>query len=95
MKLIIITSQCDYAAHITKGRRHDVPLYQGKEAPPRLRFCAPPMPFVRLLIHCYSVKPAEMRGFLGMRDKVPFGLTPPGTRLARGVCLYNLTDIKM
>ena len=58
-------------------------------------FDAPPTPFGRILIHCYSLKPAEMRGFLRGKPIRHLGLDPPGPRRARGVCVYNLTDTEV
>jgi hypothetical protein len=36
-----------------------------------------------------------MRAFLGMEVEMAFRSDPPGPRLARGVCMYNLTDMEM
>lgn len=72
-----------------------MPFQQGNRAAARLVFRAPPTPFGRSLIHCYTRKPAEMRGFLGMEVEMAFRSDPPGPRRARGVCMYNLTDMEM
>jgi len=36
-----------------------------------------------------------MRAFLGMKVEMAFRSDPPGPRLARGVCMYNLTDMEV
>ncbi len=72
-----------------------MPLYRGGEASPGLCFRVPLKPFGPTLIHCYSWKPAEMRGFLRGKPIRHLGLVPPGPRRARGVCVYNLTDTEM
>ena len=66
-----------------------VPLYLGGEASPGLRSRASPNPFGASLIHCYSLKPAEMRAFLHMGGGDALNLTPPAPALARGACAYN------
>ena len=40
-----------------------MPLYSGGETPPRFPFRAPPTPFGRSLIQCYTVKPAALHAF--------------------------------
>jgi hypothetical protein len=61
-----------------------MPVYSGREIPPRLVSCAPSNPFGRVLIQCYTVKPAAMRAFLYRGAGVAMYFDPPRPRLARG-----------
>ena len=61
-----------------------VPLYSGGETPSRFRFRVPLTPFGPALIHCYTLKPAEMRGFLGMEPEMAFRSYPPPAPAAHG-----------
>lgn len=66
-----------------------MPLYSGGETPPRFRFRAPLKPFVRLLIQCYTVKPAAMRAFLYRGAGVAMYFDPPPPLpCAGGVYVY-------
>ena len=49
-----------------------MPFYSGGETPPRLVSCAPPTPFGRSLIHCYTVKPAALHAFLPIGGRMAF-----------------------
>ena len=49
-----------------------MPLYSGGETPPRFAFRVPLKPFVRVLIHCYTVKPAALHAFSPIGGRIAF-----------------------
>ena len=61
-----------------------MPLYSGGETPPRFAFRVPLKPFGRSLIHCYTLKPADIRAFLRMGGGGAFDFTPPTPALRGG-----------
>jgi hypothetical protein len=66
-----------------------MPVYSGGETPTPFAFHAPLNHFVRVLIHCYTVKPADIRAFLYRGAGVAMYFDPPRPCLARGACTYT------